>query len=216
MVKKYAASNLVYGQMYADFFVNNHLKSLLDPTNIASIKADGVDMYYLLFTDDETFNSMQRHPQFIAFSRAVKLDVVKVNWPPDVERFGLRYTILTEMFHKTLVKALELGTDYMSVWVADLVFAKHCLPRLVSRMDEGHDAVFNVPIRGAADAINPHLNKMDGAPTDMQLFELAYQSLHHLWTHSHWNNPLFTRMPYSMLWNSGTGLVAHNFGIPRS
>ena len=210
--RKYLMANLVYGQPYTQLFLDNQIKSLLDPTNLPALAKD-YELQFILFTDDETFPNVTRHPAFIALSRICRTDIVKLNWPPDADRFNSRYALLVDMFKRVLNEAFAREAYATSVWVADLVFAKECLPKLMSRIELGHDAVFNVPIRGAADFINLPLSQMQGAPTAMELFDFTYRALHHLWVASHWDAPLFTRMPYSMLWNSYSGLIAHNFGI---
>lgn len=209
--RTYIMANLVYGQLYPQLWLENQIKSLCDPTNLGKLRED-YDLEYAIFTDEETLQAISRHPNFMALSQLCTVHVVKMQWPADVDKFASRYSILVDMFHKILPVALEKDA-WLSVWVADLVFAKFALPRMLKRLEEGHDAVFMVPIRSAADSVNPFLNKLSGAPTDLELFELAYQNLHHLWVASHWDAPLFSKFPYSMLWNSGTGLCTHHFGI---
>lgn len=207
----YIMSNLVYGQLYPQFWLENQLKSLLDPTNLPALR-ERYKLEYALFTDDATLMQISRHPNFMQLSAICEIHVIKMNWPAEADQFASRYQLLSQMFHQ----ALEIATKadaWLSVWVADLVFAKHSVGKMLRRLEEGHDAVFNVPIRSAADSVNPHLAKLPGAPTDLELFELAYHNLHHLWVASHWDSPLFSKFPYSMLWNSGSGLIAHNFGI---
>jgi hypothetical protein len=210
--RKYTISNLVFGPNYSTLWLENQLKSLCDPTNLPALKKD-YDIDYVVFTDEETLQSISRHPNFMMLTQHCNVPIVKLSWPPDADRFGSRYQLLVQMFHETLKGALANGAWACSVWVADLVFAKGSVPKMLSHLEKGHDAVFNVPIRSAADSVHPVLAGMPGAPSDLELFELAYANLHHLWTHSTWDNPYFTKMPYSMLWNSGTGLVAHSFGI---
>lgn len=211
--RKYIIANLVYGANYPMLFLENQLKSLNDQTNLPAVKAAGYDVNCVLFTDEETLQGVSRHPHFMQLGQTCEINIVKLHWPSDADKFSSRYKLLVQMFHEVVKVALEQKADALSVWVADLVFAKHCIPKMLRRLEQGHDAVFNVPIRSAADSVMPVLQKLNGAPTDLELFELAYRNLHHLWTHSTWNNPYFSKFPYSMLWNSGSGLLAHNFGV---
>lgn len=204
-------ANLCYGQLYPQLFVENHLKSLLDPTNLPALR-EKYKLEYAILTDDATLMQISRHPNFMQLSALCEIHIIKMNWPPEADQFGSRYQLLVQMFHQMLPVALEQDA-WLSVWVADLVFAKHSVPKILKQLERGHDAVLNVPIRSAADSLNPVLQKLPDAPTDLELFEMAYQNLHHLWVASHWDSPLFSKFPYSMLWNSGTGLIAHNFGI---
>lgn len=216
MKQPYIISNLVYespahGFLYPSLFLENQVKSLCDPTNLPAL-AEKYAVEFALFTDENSLMQISRHPNFMRLSQICPVHVIKLGWPPDADRFGSRYQLLVQMFHQVLAVALEKKA-WLSVLVADLVFAQAAVPRILSHLEKGHDAVFMVPIRSSADSVNPLLAKLPRAPTDLELFEMAYANLHHLWTHSTWDNPYFSRMPYSMLWNSGSGLVAHNFGI---
>ncbi len=222
MKQKYVMANLIYnsqatGGLYANFWLENHLKSLLDPTNLHALR-EKYDLEYVIFTDDETLVTLSRHPNFMALSAVSEITIIKLSWPADTDRFANRYPILAQMFQQLMQAVFDPNdkkrlNSLCSVWVADLVFAKHALPRILRRLEDGYDSVFMVPIRSAADAVNNLLAPLTGAPTDMELFEMAYANLHHLWTHATWNNPYFSKFPYSMLWNSGTGLLAHNFSV---
>jgi len=217
MSKTFIISNLVYisescGPTYLNLWLENQLKSLCDPTNLPELKKRGYKLEYALFSDDVTMMQISRHPNFMALSAICEVHFIKMTWPPDTDKFQSRYGLLTQMIQSVLPVALEKDA-YLGCWVADLVFAKRALPDMLARLEAGHDAVFNNPIRGAADSIQPVLQSLPGAPTDLELFDLCYRNLHHLWVASHWDAPLFSKFPYSMLWNSGSGLVAHNFGV---
>jgi hypothetical protein len=210
--RRWIMSNLVYGQNYPMFWLENQLKSLCDPTNLPALK-DEWDLEYVVFTDEETLQQISKHPNFMRLSQLCEISIIRLNWPPDSERFESRYELLAQMLRETLKVALEKKAYAMSAWVADLVFAKGSCPKMLSHLTRGHDATFMVPIRSAADSVHPLLARLPGAPHDLELFEMAYANLHSLWTHSTWDNPYFTRMPYSFLWNSGTGLCVHNFSV---
>lgn len=207
----YIMANLCYGQLYPQLFVDNHLKSLLDSTNLPALR-ERYNLEYALFTDDATLMQISRHPNFMQLSALCEIHIIKMSWPPGANQFGSRYQLLVQMFHNILEVALERNA-WMSLWVADLVMAKHSVPKMLRHLERGHDATLMVPIRSAADSLNPVLQALPGAPSDLELFEMAYRNLHHLWVASHWDAPLFSKFPYSMLWNSGSGLIAHNFGI---
>lgn len=219
---KYIMSNLVYssqatGPLYVNLWLENQLKSLLDKTNLPALR-ERYDLEYVLFTDDETLALISRHPNFMALGALCAITVIKLNWPADTDRFSSRYGLLTQVFQQTMNAVFDPNDKsrlnaLCSIWVADLVFAQGALPKIIGQLEHGHDAVFMVPIRSAADSVNQLLQPLPGAPTDMALFEMAYGNLHSLWTHATWDNPYFSRMPYSMIWDSGTGLLAHNFSI---
>lgn len=208
---KYIMANLCYGQLYPQLWLENQCKSLCDPTNLPALR-EKYDLEYVLLTDEPTLQAVSKHPNFMALSQQCPINVIRMTWPPDADQFASRYGLLCQLFHQVLPVALEQQA-LLSVWVADLVFAKGALPKMLGHIARGHDAVFNVPIRSAADSANQILAKLPGAPTDEELFQIAYAHLHHLWVASHWEAPMFSKFPYSILWNSGTGLLAHNFGI---
>lgn len=216
-MKTLLLTNLVYmsdasGPLYPDLWLTNGLKSILDDSNLPELKRNGWKLEFALFSDDQTMMHISRHPNFMQLSALCEIHLIKMEWPPDADKFASRYGLLTQMVNTVIPIALEKDA-VVGAWVADLVFAKGSLPKMLGKMGEGHDAIFMMPMRGAADCIQPALQALPGAPTDLELFELCYKGMHHLWTHSMWDSPLFSKFPYSMLWNSGTGLVAHNFGI---
>jgi hypothetical protein len=204
--------NLCYGANYPILWLENHLKSICDPSNLPALKSD-YDLEYVLFTDDATLHELSRHPNFMKLAQICEINIVKLTWPADSDTFGSRYQVLAQMLQETLKVALKKEAYAMSAWVADLVFAKGSLPKIISHIEKGHDAVYNVPIRSAADAVHPLLAKLPGAPSDLELFEMAYANLHHLWIASDWQTRRFSKFPYSIVWDSGTGLVAHNFSV---
>lgn len=216
--KRFMMANLVFqspgmGGLYPNLFLENQLKTLLDPTNVPALRELGWDAEYIILSDVETQQNMTRHPNFMALTQHCDVNIYNLEWPPDIDRFGARYSLLVQLCQEALKHALAKKVDALGVWVADLVFAKQAIPRMLSHLDRGHDGVFMVPIRAACDSANVAFTKIPYAPTDIELFELAYRNLHHLWVHSTWSSDFYTRMPYSMLWNSRSGLLAHNFGI---
>lgn len=204
-------SNQTTNQLFLNLWLENHCKSLLDPTNVAALR-DKYDVELAVFTDDDSFNPLTRHPNFMALSQICEVNVFKIQWQADVDKFQARYSVLANVLQASVQRALEREA-WLGCWVADLVLAKHALPRMVQPLERGHDATFMVPIRAAADAANGILSKIPYAPSDLELFEIAYRNLHHLWVHAKWQAFEFTRMPYSMLWDSRSGLLAHNFGV---
>lgn len=213
MKQKYIIANLVYNMQtpYPDLWLVNQLKSLCDASNLPALQAQ-YDVEYALFTDEPTLSHLTKHPNFTQLTRWCPVNTVLLQWPADADQFASRYGLLAQMLRAVIPEAIEKNA-ILSTWVADLVVAKGALPKILGHIERGHDAVFMVPIRAAADSANAALAALPGAPTDLELFEIAYRNLHHLWVASQWNAPQFTRMPYSMLWNSYSGLVAHNLGV---
>ena len=202
-------TNVVYGETYADIFLNQHLKSLLDESNIPQMNGE---ITYVIFTDDETKPLLEKHVNMKRLLSLCEVEIRDFTWRPDVNRFGLRYNVLINTFIQSVKLALERDS-LLCAWVADLVFAQNFLPKVMDRMSDGHDAVFVLPARSAAEAIKPYLDKMQGAIPADELWNLCYKNLHPLWVACHWDTPQFTSRPFTLLWNSTRGLLARSYSI---
>jgi hypothetical protein len=211
---KLLITNLVYGETYARIFLDQHLKSLLDPSNVPSYK-DRLE--YLIFTDAETRILIEDHPNFLKLQQHITVGFVLFEWTiPEEMKFQNRYSKLMMMFKDSVEIAMEHGR-FLSAWVADLVIAKDFFAKLFSRLDYGHDSVFVLPLRAAMEGTHNSLRRAldmtDGALSAEELCQLGYTNLHPLWVACHWRAAQFTRLPFSLLWNSGTGLLARSYSI---
>jgi hypothetical protein len=211
MIKpKYLITNLVYGDIYARLFLNNHLKSILDETNLPAL-VEKYDVEYMIFTDQTTLKQLTYHPNIIKLSKLCKVSTYLFAWPTDkVNRFAHRYGLLLNMFHESVKKALADGA-LLTAWVADLVVAKEFFPRIMKRIEQGHGAVFVLPLRSAAEPMANHLLGRADAFTDKELCALGLECLHPLWTACVWNNPMFTKLPFCLLWPTIGGIMARTF-----
>lgn len=222
-VQRYLISNLVFGDLYYRIFVERHLRSILDDTNLGTIKATH-EIEYRIFTDPETKPKLEAHPNIKRLASMATVDIVDFKWhqPQADGGFGKRYELLGQILNETIAYALhpkdEKGNpvkpfDLVTAWVADLVVARDFFPRIMRRMDAGHDAVFVLPLRSAFESTSAFFGQVNRAMHDMDLFKLGFMHLHPLWTACHWGNPCFTRMPYSLLWKTRTGIMARSFSV---
>lgn len=209
--KKYLISQLVYGDLYLKIFLDRHLKSVLDDANLPRVK-DQVDIEYRIYTDTTTQEKLKTHPMIKRLAAYANVEIVVFEWDNTPDKFGARYPLLMMVFKATVDYALEKNFDYVTAWVADLVVAKDFFSRILSRMDE-HDAVFVLPLRAAFESTAGAFGQINGALLDVNLFNLGYQHLHPLWIACHWGSKRFTRMPYTLLWSSGRGLLARSFSV---
>ncbi len=210
--KSLLATNVVYGSVYADLFLNQHLKSLLDESNIPSNKDR---LQYFIFTDADTRPHIEAHPNFERLKSLCFTEIILFEWPKQqgqVNRYHHRYAILSQTFQESVRLALERGS-YLSAFTADMVMAKGFLNSIFEKLIAGHDSVFVMPIRAAAESIIPHLNAEPSAYTPHELCRLAYTHLHPLWVACHWRATQFTKLPFSLLWNTGTGLMVRSYSI---
>ncbi len=130
--------------LYAFLWAENQLKSLCDPSNLPTL-LDRYDLQYSIFTDEETYQAISAHPNFQRLSHLCEIQLIKLEWPPNVDRFSQRYGLLVSMFHSVLADALEKDA-ILSVWVADLVFARHALPRILSALSKGTMPMSTFPL----------------------------------------------------------------------
>ncbi len=208
---KYLITNVVYGPVYSQLFLEQHLKSILDETNLPDL-AEKYDIEYLILTDLETTPLLQQHPNMQRLTNTVKLvNIFNFEWGNVQDKFARRYDALLDLFKISVRKGLNENFQYVTCWVADLVVAKDFFSKLTERMDSGHDAVFVLPMRSAADSMVEKLDEWEGALPALKLCKFAYENLHPLWWACHWDNPMFTKYPFTLLWNNGRGLKAHSY-----
>lgn len=211
-LKKLLISNVAYGNVYSDIFLACHLKSLLDESNIPAVK-DRVE--YLLFSDNETMPKIEAHPNWQKLKSLIPVQVAILEFPQNVpfDKFGARYTVLITMFNESVKKALA-SNMYLSAIVADHVMAQDFLPKVLSKMDAGHGAVFVQPPRAAAEPTMPVLATNPRALAAHDLWNLCYRNMHPLWVACHWNAAQFSALPFSLLWNNNDGgLLVRSFSI---
>lgn len=202
-MKDILITNVVYGRTYAEIFLNFHLKSLLDPSNIPSQKRK---IRYVIFTDVETAPMLRKHPNMLRLLSHCEVEIRDFVWNPGVDRFAMRYTLLVRTFQQSVQLAVETNS-LLCAWVADLVFAKDFFQKVLTRMGEGHDSVFVLPARAASEGCETALSGAFGALSSEELWNLCYARMHPLWQHCHWDSPQFTKHPFSLIWNSGQGGV---------
>lgn len=207
-MKNYIICNLAYGPDYVRLFTENHLKSVLDETNLPELKKSGVEVDYYIFSDRPSLESMGPNENVNKLSTLVNVTGVPFVEPTDYKK---RYDLLGKMLRKGVQKALEKDA-YLTVFAADGVVAKGFFPKMLKHI-EGHGAVFHCPMRAAVEVCQETLSKAPAALTPEELFHAGYNNLHPLWNASHYEAAQFSKIPYTMLWNSGTGLLARSFSV---
>lgn len=213
-MKKLLISNLVYGdvEIYPKIFVEHHLPSLLDLSN-APKHAERLG--YMIYSDPETHSWLKDQPVFHDLRKLMPVKVEYLTWPQNTEnrRYQLRYSALASMLKQSIAFGLQRDC-YLSTIVADLVYAQGFFDKIFQHLDAGYDSVMMHPLRSAWEGMREieAFNKFPAlAPVD--LFTLGYANLHPLWQACHWRAPQFSKVPDTLLWNSGTGLMARTFSI---
>jgi hypothetical protein len=207
-VKKLLITSPCFGEVYPDIFLNFHLKSLLDETNIPLLK-DRIN--YIVYTDKETAPKIYGHKNFKRLENLCGTGIAEI---PRGLTFDNRYNALVAVFKESVTFALKEDM-LVSPIVCDLVFGRGYLPMVLDKMDRGHDAVFALPMRTAYESMWQFADDSwgVGAWDSMELCRVGLQCLHPLWVHLYWNSPLFSTIPYSLLWGNSKGLLVRSFSI---
>lgn len=212
--KKLLITNLAYADggddRYVTLFLNNHLKSMLDPSNIPAFKER---VEYIVFADATSAARIREHHNWKALGEVLgedRVDIVEMV----AGGFNDRYDNLNMMFRESVKFAME-SSSWCSALVADLVMAQGYMASVFDKLDAGFDSVFMLPLRAAVQGktMQLTLDSVEYALPAMDLFFAGYNNLHPLWVACHWGAAQFTTMPFSLLWNSGTGLLARTFSI---
>lgn len=212
-MNKLVITSTAYGYLYTDIFLNQQLKAFLDPTNIPNIREQ---VEFAIFTDEATQPLIEKHESYKRLADTVPTMFKYLQWSDkvkdDSDKYSRRYPRLLE----TLQRSIQLGLD-SGAWVmplcADLIPAQKFIPNVMFQLHVGYDAVFVQPPRAAAESAIPKLNSYFRAFPSEPLFQVAYENLHPLWLASHWETTQFTKAPYTLLWNSGTGVMARSFSV---
>lgn len=198
---------LVWGEAYANLLLDVALKSLLDETNLPAIR-DRAD--FLVVTDKETEQIILAHDNYHCLRATLPVRIA--NFTAEGNKYNARYEIQAHLHRECIADALKNDTA-MSFLAPDATYGKGFCQGLLAKLDEGYSAVLGLPMRSAAEPMIPILLGLEGAPTAEQLFQLAYANLHPHWVASNWDAPMFTRLPYTMLWTNSTQIVARSFSI---
>lgn len=210
--KKYLITNVVYGPLYLKIFLNHHLRSILDDTNLPAIKDRFESIEYRIFTDEETKPKLDADPQMKRLQAYCNVKIQVFEWHrEDHSKYEMRYSVLMDVFKASVDLALKESFDYVTAWVADLVVAREFFPRVMDQMAKDHGAVMVLPMRTAFESMAPFLNQSNRALKDMELFELGYRNLHPLFTSADWNSPRFSKLPFFLLWSNPRGIMARTF-----
>lgn len=206
---KILITNVVYGKDYADLFLDQHLTSILDDTNVVE---HGERLEYLIYTDAETRVQIESHTNFRLLRKIIPVSFTEFMWPSHFNHYVARYSILVQMFRESARVAMG-NNMYLSFMVADLVVAKHFFTKMFARLDAGYDGVLVMPMRAAHESMIEVLPKEPGALDAIKLFQASYKRMSPLFTISHWNCPTFTEIPFYMIWNTGRGFLLRSFSI---
>lgn len=202
---KLCISNLVYGEPYTDIFLNLHLKSLLE--NINSITE--FEINYIIFTDGNNIDKIEQHVNIYKLFSHIKFNIITFE---DILKYNDRYKIQSIQNSETIKYALNNDCTHIHLACADIYYGPGFWKNLLNKANSGFDAIFGHAIRTSYESIAPLL-KQTIISAD-QLFDISFNNLHPLFTHSNWNNPYFTKIPYNIIWSTEDSIIVRGFSIP--
>lgn len=210
--KKLLISNVVYGKIYSEIFVDIHL-----PSVIQALRGHEDGVTYWIFTDRETLNNIFDNPVIKQLENLIGKNNVLVSFIPDDKmkiKYENRYSVITYALRETVKRALADEVKYVCPWVGDLCIGATFFDKVFSHLNKGYDSVFMHPIRSAYEPMKEFFDLRDTDKLDVNtLFYKCFENMHPLWVHCHVESPQFTKIPDTLLWNSGTGLLARSFSI---
>ncbi len=197
--------------MYTDIFLNHHLKSLADISNIPNISKE-FQIQYVLYIDKFNLPIVEKNFYTKKLSELIRfefqiVDLAEKNW-----NYESRYGVLENTLQDGLKRAISENALF-SPLCADLVVAKNFFSKITKKIEEGYDSVNVLPMRTAAEPMTQFLNQHNGALSDMDLFEYGYACLHPLWGACHWDSPQFSKLPICFIWNTYPGMFVRSFSI---
>lgn len=203
---KICISNLVYGANYTSIFLDFHLKSLIENVHDKNLIEPS---WYLIFTDGGNVETIKSHPNFQILTNYFSFDFYIL---PNQAEYQQRYSLQGIQQHYTAKFALEKNV-LMLFSVADLYFGPNFLSNaIVKMMGDDHDAIVTHAMRVAFESTSPILKNHFIANSD-HLFEIGFANPHPLWVASNWDSPLFSRIPYHILWTDESSILVRGFSL---
>jgi hypothetical protein len=202
-------SNLVFGDRYTDVFLNYHLRSLVDDSNLCAFNTDGCE--YLIFTDGENTDKIKEHFLIKRLSNFMPVKIILFS--AGENKYNQRYSI--QGFQTKVSARHALERDSLLVLTsADTVYGANFWVNVIDLLqDRGVDGILSHPMRVGFEGVSEKLKKSDKALTADELFDLCFLNQHPLWLAQNWGAPFFSRMPYHLLWSDSQSLVVRPFSI---
>lgn len=204
--KNVVFSNLVYGEPYTKIFLYLHLKSLLE--NIKNIVFTEKSKY-LIYTDGKNVDQIKENAGYKALRQL--MDVVFVEIKSDLS-YNKRYSVQSIQFQHSVDIAIKQDSLFHHA-AADIYYGKNFWNNCFAIFErESIDAIFGHAIRSTYDAAGDILASKE--ITNDELYDIAFRNLHPLWAFGIWGTPLFTKIPYNLLWTDGEQIICRGFSIP--
>jgi len=195
-------SNIVYGQPYTDIFLNFHLKSLLENFNYEDFGKPA----YLIFTEQRNLSTIQSHDNFIKLKCKFTIELIVLEGI--VLDYETRYNIQNIQVEHSAKFALD-NNLLLHIATADIYYGVDFFKNALKHIRNGHDCVVSTPIRAAYESASSHLSGNQLSVDD--LFDVGFYNMHPLWTSANWDNPLFAKHYYNLLWTDEKSICLRAF-----
>lgn len=204
---KICVSNLVYGERYTKVFLDYHLKTFVDDSNLGGLSEGS---QYVVFTDGKNIEYIKSSVHYKKLVAAIPVKFFVFSAPEDSYR--QRYAI--QSFQHKLVVQYALDNDMLlAPLTADHVLGKGVWKKALSILSEGYDGVLSHAMRAGYEGIAPALDMISGAPEPDHLFELSFMNQHPAWLAMNWDSPFFSKVPYHIIWSDSQCLVVRGFSV---
>jgi len=202
---KICISNLVYGDSYTIIFLDYHLKSVIE-----NVRSNVVieNSYYLIFTDGKNIDLIKRHPNFQFLQSYFSFNFLVFS---ENLEYNNRYSYQGIQQQHTAKFCLE-NELLMLFSVADLYYGPNFFKNAIEKMSLGHDAIVTHAMRVSFESVGSYLKDNSFEDSDT-LFDIGFANPHPLWVASNWDSPLFSRIPYHMLWTSEQSILVRGFSL---
>jgi len=205
MKPKILISNLVYGEPYTAIFLNFHLKSLLENCNPSPFAKDSI---YIIYTDGRNIETIKASENFKLLATNFKCIFAQIDKNLVYEQ---RYSNQTIQLQHSLKIAIEQSA-LMHMSTADVYYGQEFWVKCLNSM-ESHNvqAVLGSFIRSTYETVGPKL--LTESLSNDDLFDVAFDNLHPLYSACNWDAPMFTKIPYNLIWTAADQMVVRSFSL---
>lgn len=205
MKNKVLISNLVYGDPYTQIFLDLHLKSLIENCGDSPFSKSSI---YLIYTDGKNIDRIKNHENFKVLTRYFRTQFITIS---SELRYDRRYSIQTVQLQHSLKVAIE-NSALMQQACADVYYGSNFWRNAIELInDKSVQVIFGNAIRSAYETTSSLL--MGKQVSNDELFDIALSNLHPLWLSCNWEAPLFSRIPYHIIWTRDEQIICRSFSM---
>jgi hypothetical protein len=197
-------SNLVYGDVYTDLFLEYNLKSLVENVVGKAVLSDGD---YFVFTDGKNIDRIKSHANYHALQEVFRFKFFVIDKGLG---YAHRYGLQTVQLQHTLRHALD-SKQLMHISCADVYYGPGFFANSFKRFLQGYDSVVTQPMRVAFESASSCLKQ--GVSDLDALFDVGFNNLHPLWMSADWDGRYFSKLPYHIIWSDDRSFCLRGFSL---